>query len=217
MEESRQESERHFAAQRYRKIALPFSIRRRNSVFPLAPELAHGEYLVRLNNDVVVSDAWLDQLVALASAQSRATGDLEQEAPVEIRLAAKCAESTETNEQNGEPAIFDFNEVIAERRRASAPEAELVNVVASDSDCPVSPALLAQCPPPLTPPWQGGESFCRAHRRSERGAAALAAGMMHRRAPRSTRRWRASLSRPVRPAPPPHHSRRRRPPRDART
>ena len=38
--------------------------------------------------------------------------------------------------------IFDFNEVMAERRRASAPVAELVNVVASDSDRPVSPALL---------------------------------------------------------------------------
>ena len=27
---------------------------------------ARGEYLVLLNNDVVVTDAWLDQLVALA-------------------------------------------------------------------------------------------------------------------------------------------------------
>ena len=111
-------------------------------------QLAHGEYLVLLNNDVVVTDCWLDQLVALAQRRSRSTGDLEQEGPVEIRLAAKCAESTEMNEQNGEPAILDFNEMIAERRRASAPVAELVNVVASDSDRPVSPALLAQGPPP---------------------------------------------------------------------
>jgi hypothetical protein len=28
-----------------------------------------GEYLVRLNNDVVVTDGWLDQLLALASAK----------------------------------------------------------------------------------------------------------------------------------------------------
>ena len=38
-------------------------------------ELAHGEYLVLLNNDVVVTDAWLDQLVALASAERRPTAE----------------------------------------------------------------------------------------------------------------------------------------------
>src|SRR5580704_10099038 len=31
-------------------------------------QAARGEYLVLLNNDVVVTDAWLDQLVALANA-----------------------------------------------------------------------------------------------------------------------------------------------------
>ena len=33
--------------------------------------LARGEYLVMLNNDVVVTDAWLDQLIALANAKPR--------------------------------------------------------------------------------------------------------------------------------------------------
>jgi len=32
-------------------------------------EIARGEYLVLLNNDVVVTDAWLEQLIALASAK----------------------------------------------------------------------------------------------------------------------------------------------------
>src|SRR5712691_2119269 len=34
-------------------------------------QLAHGEYLVLLNNDVVVTDGWLDQLTALATAKMR--------------------------------------------------------------------------------------------------------------------------------------------------
>src|SRR5260370_25402741 len=33
-------------------------------------QVARGEYLVLLNNDVVVTDAWLDQLVALANAKT---------------------------------------------------------------------------------------------------------------------------------------------------
>jgi len=33
-------------------------------------QLARGEYLVLLNNDVVVTDAWLDQLIALANART---------------------------------------------------------------------------------------------------------------------------------------------------
>jgi glycosyltransferase involved in cell wall biosynthesis len=34
--------------------------------------LARGEYLVLLNNDVVVTDEWLDQLIALVNAKRRA-------------------------------------------------------------------------------------------------------------------------------------------------
>jgi glycosyltransferase involved in cell wall biosynthesis len=33
-------------------------------------QLARGEYLVLLNNDVVVTDAWLDQMIALANSKS---------------------------------------------------------------------------------------------------------------------------------------------------
>ena len=45
----------------------------RNLGFPAAINqglrLAHGEYLVLLNNDVVVTDGWLDQLIALVNAK----------------------------------------------------------------------------------------------------------------------------------------------------
>ncbi len=37
-------------------------------------KVARGEYLVLLNNDVVVTDSWLDQLIALASASSGQEG-----------------------------------------------------------------------------------------------------------------------------------------------
>ena len=38
-------------------------------------QLARGEYLVLLNNDVVVTDGWLDQLIALASAKRDFTAE----------------------------------------------------------------------------------------------------------------------------------------------
>ena len=36
--------------------------------------LARGEYLVMLNNDVVVTDGWLDQLIALVNAKRGPSG-----------------------------------------------------------------------------------------------------------------------------------------------
>jgi glycosyltransferase involved in cell wall biosynthesis len=49
----------------------------RNIGFPAAInqglKVAQGEYLVLLNNDAVVTDGWLDQLVALAEIRSELT------------------------------------------------------------------------------------------------------------------------------------------------
>ena len=49
-----------------------------NRGFPAAVnqglQFARGEYLVRLNNDVVVTDGWLDQLIALVSINAEANG-----------------------------------------------------------------------------------------------------------------------------------------------
>jgi GT2 family glycosyltransferase len=42
-------------------------------------QLARGEYLVLLNNDVVVTDAWLDQLIALANSKSGRVEDVSAE------------------------------------------------------------------------------------------------------------------------------------------
>jgi glycosyltransferase involved in cell wall biosynthesis len=82
-------------------------------------EQAHGEYLVLLNNDVVVTDAWLDQLVALANAESRQAADEPQNERAEIASTAECAKSAKIDAVDGEPGIFDFNELLAERRRGS--------------------------------------------------------------------------------------------------
>ena len=40
---------------------------------------ARGEYLVLLNNDVVVTDSWLDQLIALATAKRRTTAEMDRQ------------------------------------------------------------------------------------------------------------------------------------------
>jgi hypothetical protein len=52
---------------------------------------ARGEYLVLLNNDVVVTDGWLGQLIALANAK----GD----------FTAESAETETEGEREGRPAV----------------------------------------------------------------------------------------------------------------
>jgi glycosyltransferase involved in cell wall biosynthesis len=55
---------------------------------------ARGEYLVLLNNDVVVTDGWLGQLIALANAK----GDFTAE-------SAECAETKTEGGREGRPAV----------------------------------------------------------------------------------------------------------------
>ena len=52
---------------------------------------ARGEYLVLLNNDVVVTDGWLGQLIALANAKGDST--------------AECAETKTEGGTEGRPAV----------------------------------------------------------------------------------------------------------------
>jgi O-antigen biosynthesis protein len=52
-------------------------------------QLARGEYLVLLNNDVVVTDGWLDQLIALTNARSGRGED----------ITAEHAEDAKTNSE----------------------------------------------------------------------------------------------------------------------
>ena len=55
---------------------------------------ARGEYLVLLNNDVVVTDGWLGQLIALANAKGNFTAE-----------SAECAETKTEGGREGRPAV----------------------------------------------------------------------------------------------------------------
>jgi len=72
-------------------------------------QLAQGEYLVLLNNDVVVTEGWLDQLIALVNAKHHLTAE-----------TAEIAE-TKTASENGNRTIIDFNELRGEIERRSRP------------------------------------------------------------------------------------------------
>ena len=106
----------------------------RNVGFPAAINQglrqARGEYLVLLNNDVVVTENWLDHLIALASAS---IGDEEKRF---------TTENTETAEKAGEGwrldlTVIDFNET-------AASSGDPLTTVACDS-------------PPRTPPPKGSD------------------------------------------------------------
>ena len=57
--------------------------------------LARGEYLVLLNNDVVVTDGWLDQLIALVNAKrGDVNGSVETSSPHSVGIVPGFAEST---------------------------------------------------------------------------------------------------------------------------
>ena len=76
--------------------------------------MAHGEYLVLLNNDAVVTDGWLDQLIALANMKTDQT----------------TAHTEITEEKTGE----------GERRRDG--RAEKIGLVGSMSDYAAPPQLV---------------------------------------------------------------------------
>ena len=69
---------------------------RENRGFPAAInqglQQARGEYLVLLNNDVVVTDAWLDQLIALTTAKT---------ASEQNGLTAKDAKNAKERQEEG--------------------------------------------------------------------------------------------------------------------
>jgi glycosyltransferase involved in cell wall biosynthesis len=72
-----------------------------NLGFPAAINLglqhARGEYLVLLNNDVVVTEGWLDQLIALSAANLETTKSSESE-DLGVDLTAKIAKSAKDTE-----------------------------------------------------------------------------------------------------------------------
>jgi len=90
----------------------------RNLGFPAAInqglQLAQGEYLVLLNNDVVVTESWLDQLTALATAKVGPTAESAEIITENAEIAA-----TRTEGENRNLTVIDFNEVRGEIARGS--------------------------------------------------------------------------------------------------
>ena len=84
-----------------------------NRGFPAAVnqglQYARGEYLVLLNNDVVVTDGWLDQLIALASMR-RGTTETEREAESGGRNGAEGGILTATDAKSAKGEM-DHDEV----------------------------------------------------------------------------------------------------------
>jgi len=111
----------------------------RNLGFPAAInqglQLAQGEYLVLLNNDVVVTESWLDQLTALATAKVGPTAESAEIITENAEIAA-----TRTEGENRNLTVIDFNEVRGE--------------IARGSTAGPLPS------PPLAPPSQAGDNIC---------------------------------------------------------
>ena len=126
-------------------------------------QLAQGEYLVLLNNDVVVTDAWLDQLTVLTTAKIGLTAKdarEEKEGKARIDLNAETAE-TKTESENRNRTIIDFNEARAETAGSST----LGPVPSPPLAPPFAPmATLHATSTPLAPPSQGGESMFASER-----------------------------------------------------
>jgi glycosyltransferase involved in cell wall biosynthesis len=74
-------------------------------------QLARGEYLVMLNNDVVVTDAWLDQLIALAEIKidSRAEADPPPYPPPQGGRHLNAQANVERNCRDANLNVVDIN------------------------------------------------------------------------------------------------------------
>ena len=88
---------------------------RENLGFPTAVnqglQQARGEYLVLLNNDVVVTDAWLDQLIALAEMRvgSRANQDPPPNPPPQGERHLNAQANRECDRRRANLTLIDFN------------------------------------------------------------------------------------------------------------
>jgi glycosyltransferase involved in cell wall biosynthesis len=122
--------------------AVPVTViaNRENRGFPAAINqglaAARGDYLVLLNNDVVVTDAWLDQLIALATAKMGS----EQNG-----LTAKDAKNAKEERTEGEMVDVVGETLTEEGERANA------TGIDSESDLIVADCSLTTPPgPPFT-------------------------------------------------------------------
>ncbi|MGC8644396.1 MAG: glycosyltransferase, partial [Isosphaeraceae bacterium] len=78
----------------------------RNMGFPAAVNqglhVARGQYLVLLNNDAVVTDGWLDQLIALAEMKTESTTESTEDTERERRAGGTTNQTNLTNGNGGD-------------------------------------------------------------------------------------------------------------------
>jgi Glycosyl transferase family 2 len=117
---------------------------------------ARGEYLVLLNNDVVVTDAWLDQIIALTTAK---TGKQKN------GLTAKGAKSAKEEKKRNETGGGSGGTLDAIRQMPNVTVIDFEDVISkSVADCslttpPPFDLAVADCSlttPPLPPLHKGG-------------------------------------------------------------
>ncbi len=171
---------------------------RENRGFPAAInqglQQARGEYLVLLNNDVVVTDAWLDQLVALTTAKIAKKDGLTAKDAKNLRERtgkSDCAdESWQSIRQRPNVTIIDFDDVISD------PFAESSLTTTRGTPCkmqpepavtPSSSLPTADCVLPTAPSIVGPMSNYAAPPQLVENAPYRDIGEMHRFA----RTWRA--------------------------
>jgi hypothetical protein len=118
---------------------------------------ARGEYLVLLNNDVVVTDAWLDQIIALTTAK---TGKQKN------GLTAKGAKSAKEEKKRNETGGGSGGTLDAIRQMPNVTVIDFEDVISkSVADCslttpPPFDLAVADCSlttPPLPPLHKGGK------------------------------------------------------------
>ena len=110
-----------------------------------------GEYLVLLNNDVVVTDGWLDQLIALASMR-RGTTETEREAESGGRNGAEGGILTATDAKSAKGET-DHDEVCGThgvpnlKSKIQNPKSEvMIGLVGPMSNYAAPPQLVADVP-----------------------------------------------------------------------
>ena len=147
--------------------AVPVTVisNRENRGFPAAInqglQQARGEYLVLLNNDVVVTDAWLDQLVALTTAKIAKKDGLTAKGAKNAKNLRErtgksyCADgSWRAIRQRPNVTIIDFDDVISDPFAGSSatttPGAPLTiepePAASSSSSLPTADCLLPTAP-----------------------------------------------------------------------
>ena len=144
-----------------------------NRGFPAAVNqglrVAHGEFLVMLNNDVVVTDAWLDQLIGLAEMRIDSPGESNPPPyppPQGGRHLKVRKQNDECNARRGNLTVIDFNggePVVVEDSidgvlgKTSSPAACLADSASAPHPIDLAVADSSRTTPPGPPFARGGK------------------------------------------------------------